>query len=117
MAVAVGGLAGAGLRAGIDLALPHGATSIAWSTLLINVVGSFVLGWLVGAAWPRIPPWAQAGLGPGLLGTFTTFSGIAVLILGGDPLLGLVEAVAGVLVGVLAAWLGVAIGSPRRSRR
>ena len=74
----VGGLVGTGLRLGIDALLPHADDAFPWSTLLINVVGSFALGVLVARVWPTAPAWLRAGLGAGLLGSFTTFSAVAV---------------------------------------
>ncbi len=79
-AVAGGGAIGTLLRAGLDAALPHAPTGLAASTLLVNVLGSVTLGVLVGWASPRVPGWARAGLGAGLLGAFTTYSAFAVSV-------------------------------------
>jgi CrcB protein len=78
IAIVVGGLVGTGLRLGIDALLPHADDAFPWSTLLINVVGSFALGALVARVWQIAPHWLKAGLGAGLLGSFTTFSALAV---------------------------------------
>ena len=78
VAVLLGGLVGTGLRLGLDALLPHADDAFPWSTLLINVVGSFALGALVARVWPIAPHWLKAGLGAGLLGSFTTFSALAV---------------------------------------
>ena len=45
---------------------------------MINVVGSFVLATLstLWIARPKTAFWLRAGLGPGLLGSFTTFSAV-----------------------------------------
>lgn len=78
LAVAAGGLAGTELRYGLGLAFPELAGSFPWTTLCINVAGSFVLA-LLTTAWmarPRTAFWLRAGLGPGLLGSFTTFSAV-----------------------------------------
>ncbi|MHA7220727.1 fluoride efflux transporter FluC [Arthrobacter sp. RHLT1-20] len=77
-AVAVGGLLGTELRYGAGLLFPEASGSVPWTTLVINVVGSFVLAALT-ALWiarPRTAFWLRAGLGPGLLGSFTTFSAV-----------------------------------------
>jgi CrcB protein len=78
LAVAVGGLAGTELRYGLGLAFPETAGTMPWTTLGINVAGSFVLAALttVWMARPRTAFWLRAGLGPGLLGSFTTFSAV-----------------------------------------
>jgi CrcB protein len=82
LAVAVGGLAGTELRYGLGLAFPESAGTMPWTTLGINVAGSFVLASLttVWMARPRTAFWLRAGLGPGLLGSFTTFSAVAFSI-------------------------------------
>ena len=78
VAVAVGGLIGTELRYGAGLLFPEAAGSVPWTTLVINVAGSFVLAALttVWIARPKTAFWLRAGLGPGLLGSFTTFSAV-----------------------------------------
>ncbi|MBE4719574.1 CrcB family protein [Pseudarthrobacter sp. AB1] len=78
LAVAMGGLAGTELRYGLGLAFPETAGTMPLTTLGINVAGSFVLAGLttVWMARPRTAFWLRAGLGPGLLGSFTTFSAV-----------------------------------------
>lgn len=81
-AVAVGGLIGTELRYGAGLVFPEAAGTIPWTTLVINIVGSFVLAALttVWIARPKTAFWLRAGLGPGLLGSFTTFSAVVFSI-------------------------------------
>lgn len=81
-AVAVGGLVGTELRYGAGVLFPETAGSIPWTTLGINVAGSFVLAALttVWIARPKTAFWLRAGLGPGLLGSFTTFSAVVYAI-------------------------------------
>lgn len=78
LAVAAGGLLGTELRYGLGLAFPDTPGTLPWTTLCINVVGSFILGALTTywIARPRTAFWLRAGLGPGLLGSFTTFSAV-----------------------------------------
>jgi CrcB protein len=113
-AVFVGGLIGTGLRLGIDALLPHSDDGFPWSTLLINVAGSFALGMLVARVWPLAPEWLRLGLGTGLLGSFTTFSAViasAVLLTGtGQPLIALLYTVTTLGLGIGAAFLGLRIG-------
>ena len=78
LAVLVGGAVGTALRLGIDTVIPHGDADFPVSTLAINTLGAFVLGVLVGRVWSTAPGWLRAGLGAGLLGSFTTFSALAV---------------------------------------
>ncbi|WP_326967377.1 fluoride efflux transporter FluC [Arthrobacter sp. CG_A4] len=77
-AVAVGGLLGTELRYGAGLLFPEASGAVPWTTLVINVAGSFVLAALttLWIARPRTAVWLRAGLGPGLLGSFTTFSAV-----------------------------------------
>ncbi|WP_255768229.1 fluoride efflux transporter FluC [Pseudarthrobacter sulfonivorans] len=120
LAVAVGGLAGTELRYGLGLAFPDTAAAVPWTTLGINVAGSFVLAALttVWIARPHTAFWVRAGLGPGLLGSFTTFSAVIFSIdhlaraaehpvwlvyLGMSLLLGLGAAAAGWRTGRLVA--------------
>ena len=112
LAVLVGGALGTGLRLGLDsLIFP-------FSTLVINVVGSFALGFLTARVWPTARPWVRAGLGPGVLGSFTTFSAFAVSLVSlassGEWALGALYLVATIAVGFAAAWAGLRTGRPAR---
>jgi len=112
VAVIVGALVGTALRWGIDTLV---GTPL--STLAINIVGSFALGLLVSRLWPIASPVVRAGLGPGLLGTFTTFSAVAVALVGltatGEWMLALAYLAATLIGGLAAAFLGLRLG--RRS--
>ncbi len=120
LAVAVGGLIGTGLRLACDLAFPHEDGAFPVETLLVNLGGALVLGWLVGGLWtrPAMPTWLKAGLGAGVLGSFTTLSSVmaslvlltregehatAALYLGISIVGGLVLAAIGLRIGSLIA--------------
>ena len=110
LAVAIGGVLGTAARLGVDAVLPHPHDAFPWSTLIVNVVGSLALGFLVARVWPTAPDWLRAGLGAGVLGSFTTFSAIAVSMIELPlPLAALYLAVSLVL-GLLAALLGLRLG-------
>ena len=83
LAVVVGGLIGTGLRLACDLAFPHADDAFPVETLIVNLAGAFALGWLVGGLWtrPTMPMWLKAGIGPGVLGSFTTLSAVTVSLL------------------------------------
>lgn len=117
VAVAVGGVLGTGLRLGFDLAFPHGDAEFPVETLVVNLVGTFALGWLVGGLWtrPATPAWLKAGLGSGLLGSFTTLSAVMasliVLTRAGEPWLAGLYLAVSLAGGLLLAALGLKLGS------
>ena len=111
-AVAAGGLVGTELRYGLGVLFPEQAGAVPWTTLAINVAGSFVLG-LLTTLWiarPRTAFWVRAGIGPGLLGSFTTFSALVAsvdqLARGGLHTVWLAYLVLSVLLGLGAAAAG-----------
>ena len=109
--VAVGGLAGVLARFGIGRMTEHHST-LMWSTVGINVVGSFLLGLLAATGWFSRD--VREGIGVGFLGGFTTFSTFSVqAVLEVDAGKGgraMAYVVASVLGGIAAAALGYAIG-------
>ena len=116
----------AGYVALTDVVVRAGA-SIAWSTVVVNLVGSLVLGFLVARLWrlPSIPAWLKTGLGTGLLGSFTTFSALAVNVVDsvtlGDTGVALAALGLSLVGGIAAAWAGLLLGDwhagVSRSRR
>lgn len=114
LAVLLGGLVGTGLRLGIDAALPHADDEFPWSTLLINIVGSFALAVLVARVWPTASERMRALLGPGLLGSFTTFSAVVValttLTAAGELPLAVAYLLVTLVAGLGAAALGLRLG-------
>jgi CrcB protein len=117
LSVLLGAGVGTGLRLGIDALAPHPDNAFPWATLGINVVGAFTLGALVSLAWDRTPAWLRAGLGPGLLGSFTTFSALTVALVtlaaADEWMLAAAYLVASIVLGLAAALLGLRLG--RRS--
>lgn len=117
VAVFLGGVLGSGLRLGLDTVIPHGDAQFPLSTLLINVVGSFVLGWLTGGYFThRASSIMKAAVGPGLLGSFTTFSAVIlalVLLTVSTPsqaVLAVVYLVATLVLGFGASLVGIRWG-------
>lgn len=127
LAVAAGGLAGTELRYGLGLAFPELPGSFPWTTLCINVAGSFVLAALttVWMARPQTAFWLRAGLGPGLLGSFTTFSAVVFFLdqqaRDGQHGAWIAYLMLSLVLGLAAAGLGwrtgKLLGSPFWSRR
>jgi fluoride exporter len=109
--VALGGMLGVLARYGIGrLTLHHEA--LLWSTVAINVAGSFLLGLLVAASW--FDRDVREGLGVGFLGGFTTFSTFSVQIVmeveAGEPARAIAYIAASVVGGLVAATAGYALG-------
>jgi CrcB protein len=114
-AVAVGGAVGALARWGLTEAFPSDVDAFPWTILAINVAGSFVLALLPALAVVRRSRLVTVGLGPGVLGGFTTLSAYseearALLDHGRTATAGLY------LVGTLAACLVAVAVAGRWSR-
>ena len=76
-ALIVGGGIGAGARYLLDGAIMRGRKdAFPLGILVVNIVGSFLLGLLTGV--PQVSPAWLAIVGTGVLGGFTTFSTVAV---------------------------------------
>lgn len=113
VAVALGGALGALSRWGMDLALTSSVAPAGAGTLVVNVLGSLVLGLITGAAWFALPAWLRAGIGTGFLGGFTTYSALALLAaeqLFVAPWAAALGLVLNVALGLAAAWVGVRLG-------
>ena len=113
--VALGGGVGAALRGAIDLLAARVGLTAPPATLAINLIGSFAAGLLgaLGVERGALPAELRPLLIVGLLGGFTTFSAFAVqtLRLGeGAPLSALAYVAASLLLGLLSAAAGLAIG-------
>ncbi|MFS0853129.1 fluoride efflux transporter FluC [Microbacterium sp. 179-I 3D4 NHS] len=111
VAAALSGGAGAVLRYVVDRAVARAAgTRFPWGIVVVNVSGSFALG-LVTTALPD----ALVLIGAGLLGGYTTFSTAMLdsvtLWRNGGRRASALHAVGMLLLGLLAAGLGLALGA------
>ena len=120
--VAAGGAVGTAARFGLAQAWPA-ADGWPVATFAANVLGAFVLGWLLeslAARGPETPAVQRVRLavGTGVLGGFTTFSSLALeterLLASGAVGQGLAYALGTLLLGYLACLAGVLLGSGRR---
>ncbi|VTU02037.1 hypothetical protein : Putative fluoride ion transporter CrcB OS=Gordonia effusa NBRC 100432 GN=crcB PE=3 SV=1: CRCB [Gemmataceae bacterium] len=119
--LAVGGGAGANARywLGKVVAWAQGDVEFPFATLLINVTGSVVLGF-VASSFLRHPDPAQRAwyllLGTGFCGGFTTFSTFSLeafeLVRDGKGWLAAVYAAGSVLAGVFGVWLAFKLAGP-----
>ena len=109
--VGVAGTLGVLARYGVSRLTLHHETLI-WSTVGINIVGSFMLGLLVAQHWFGRD--VREALGVGFLGGFTTFSTFSVQIVlevdAGEPGRAASYLLASVVGGVVAAAAGYAFG-------
>lgn len=126
--VFAGGAIGTLVRYLLSAAVPP-VLGLSAITFAINVVGAFVLGWLLEALALRGADEggrrsARLFAGTGILGGFTTYSTFAVdtdgLFVAHDITGGILYAVATIVVGALATAAGIALGAAlgrRRARR
>lgn len=113
--VVLGGMIGVAIRAVI--VVPLGAATlhplvVPAVTLVINLLGSLLLGIVVGWLADRHPR-ARVFLGTGVMGGFTTYSAFAVQTLStssASPYVGIILVVVSLFGGVFAAVAGLAAG-------
>jgi CrcB protein len=109
--VGVGGFVGAFARYGVSLAMSRWSGTFPWATLSINVVGCFLIGFLMPVVEQR-PLWLALVV-PGILGGFTTFSAFGHetwrLADGGRAALAAVYVAASLGLGLAAVWGGRAL--------
>lgn len=114
LAALIGGIVGTGLRLLVDTLLPHTDQQFPLGTLLLNIVGSFALGFAVARLWSRAPEWLRVGLGTGLVGSFTTFSAVMVSLVAqtasGVWWMAGLYLVLSLVLGLAAAAIGLRVG-------
>jgi len=119
VAIAIGGSLGALARYGITRIIavpPHG---FPWATFWTNMSGAFVLGFFLTFVLERLPPtrYLRPFFAVGFLGSYTTFSTFAaetvVLMKDGYVGLGIGYTAASVSLGLVLAYLGIALARPR----
>lgn len=112
-------MVGTGARFTVDTVVPDVA-GVPLDDMLVNVVGAFLLGWLVHGLARRGPDTGRRrGLrllvGTGVLGGFTSYSALATdnaeFLLAGHPWMAVGYGSTVVLVGLLASLAGVAVGA------
>jgi fluoride exporter len=129
LVVAAGGVVGTLARYGVNQVVPQLVArdgGVPLATLVENLLGAFLLGLLLeslvraGAENDR-RRLVRLGVGTGVLGGFTTWSGLAFEVqqlgAGGDVPLGVAYGVGSVVLGVVTCTLGVLLAAVlRRSR-
>ncbi len=120
LAIFGGGAVGALLRVWLEHTYAAGPATWPWTTFIINVSGSFALGYLATRLQERLPrsTYRRPLLGTGFCGAYTTFSTMQVEILTmiEHDRYGLAASYAGasIAAGYLAIWLATAV--VRRTR-
>ncbi len=114
--IGLGGCAGAIARYWLSgLVAARAGVVFPFGTFVINVSGSFTLGLLLGLLEQQaIPPVTRLALGTGFLGAYTTFSTFTYetirLVEEGSILLATVNVAASLVLGLGAAFAGLAAG-------
>ena len=103
-AIFAGGFVGAIARASLADVLPASGTQWPWATVIVNVIGAFLLGYFTTRLQERLPlsAYRRPLLGTGFCGALTTFSTVQV------ELLWMLDAGR---VGIAALSLGIATGA------
>jgi fluoride exporter len=113
-AVFAGGMLGASARLGVSAVVPSVGDGFPWDTLGENVVGSLLLGFVLVVLVERFAPTSllRPFLAVGVLGSFTTFSALAVegdsLVREGEAALAAVYWSSTLAAGLVAALVGIA---------
>ncbi len=116
--VLVGGAFGTAVRAALESAFPAQPGGWPWTTFLINVSGSLLLGLLLETLSRRGPDAGvrrslRLGLGTGVMGGYTTYSSFAVETVrlfgegGAAVFVGIGYALGSVVLGLAAAFAGM----------
>lgn len=109
----VGGAVGTALRHGMGMLIDGGPIG----NLSCNLLGAFLLGFVLATLGRATSPRAAEArllVGTGMLGAFTTYSGMVVALATTPLPSAWWSALASLLLGVPLAGLGLALGSPRR---
>lgn len=114
--VAIGGGLGSIARYGCARWLAGCSTTWPFATLLVNVLGAFLLGLVfeAGAGRQLLSVDVRLPLGTGLMGGFTTYSTfsleVALSMQRGEPLRALTYVGATLVLALLASFAGLALG-------
>lgn len=115
LAVGAAGFVGALSRWGVTVLLRPWTNVFPLGTFVINVTGSFFLGWFITYFDTRYPghDTLRLAIATGFVGAYTTFSTFMyesnVLIERGAFFWAAVNLMGSLAVGLLAVWLGVAV--------
>lgn len=114
-AVFAGGLVGSALRAGIGMWVPAERGTFPTAVLVVNIVGSFLLGLYLSRRERSVGPrWSLQFWAIGIIGSFTTFSAFSLdvfhLLEEGRLLIATGYVTASIVGGLAAALIGQRAG-------
>jgi fluoride exporter len=115
LAIFVGGMVGALLRAALEQAFPASGHGWPWATFAVNVLGTVLLAYFVTRLQERLPPstYPRPFLGTGLCGALTTFSTLQIEVIAlcrhGHAFLGVAYVAASVVAGLVAVQVLTAL--------
>jgi fluoride exporter len=108
--IGIGGSIGAICRLLLSNLLPSGGSGFPWGTLVCNLLGCLLLGYLTNALLPRLSEQMKSMMMTGFIGSFTTFSTFSMetvmLIEQDKPALALTYVLISMIGGTVFAWLG-----------
>lgn len=117
--VGIAGMLGAILRYLIGLLL-FTNTLFPFATLIVNLIGSFLLAWLTTNLFKKlsISPALKTAIGTGFIGSFTTFSTVSVetveLFENGKILMGVLYIFVSIVGGILMSRLGFKVSEEQK---
>ena len=110
LAVAIGGAVGTLARVGALEASEHLPWGELVATLVVNALGAFGVAFVASRGLPEFAPWMYQGVTVGFLGSYTTFSAIALITTSQWGVIGIFYLVLTLVVGVVMVlagrWLG-----------
>jgi CrcB protein len=117
VAIGIAGALGALARYGVGgLILNRSAPAFPWETFVVNITGSFVLGFVFTLMTEQLTtaPWLRTAITVGFVGAYTTFSTLSFetyrLLEDGALGLALANVLGSVSAGLVAVYLGVVAG-------
>jgi CrcB protein len=115
MTVMLGGAVGSGLRYGLSLLFnPSATVGMPWGTLMANVAGCLLIGWL-STFLSDASEAVRLGVLVGVLGGFTTFSSFGLetlrLLQAGQIQAGIAYLLISNVGGLLGVWVGTRLST------
>jgi CrcB protein len=117
VAIGIAGALGALARYGVGgLILSRNARAFPWETFVVNVTGSFVLGFAFTVMTEQLTtaPWLRTAITVGFVGAYTTFSTLSFetyrLLEDGALALAAANVLGSAAAGLCAVYLGVVAG-------